>query len=113
MFGTTIAIALDMFYTCVCISYFLQRTFYDERRNSLCLLSHKFCPSLYPPLDGRGKKIKPLETPVVSQEELGITTRGRDVHGVLGISNILLSLCGHDLTPSVLGQGKGYMCGQN
>lgn len=40
-------------YVCVCvyISYFLQRTFYDERRNSLCLLSHKFCPSLYPPLD--------------------------------------------------------------
>lgn len=62
---------------------------------------------------GGKKKIKPLETPVVSQEELGITTRGRDVHGVLGISNILLSLCGHDLTPSVLGQGKGYMCGQN
>lgn len=68
VFGTTIAIALDMFYTCVCISYFLQRTFYDERRNSLCLLSHKFCPSLYPPLDGRKKKIKPLETPVVSKK---------------------------------------------
>lgn len=57
VFGTTIAIALDMFYTCVCISYFLQRTFYDERKNSLCLLSHKFCPSLYPPLDGRKKKL--------------------------------------------------------
>ena len=68
VFGTTIAIALDMFYTCVCISYFLQRTFYDERKNSLCLLSHKFCPSLYPPLDERGKKIKPRETPMVSKK---------------------------------------------
>ena len=75
----------------------------------LCLLSHKFCLSFYPPLDEK----KQQEFPNCLCEELGITTRGRNVHGVSNTSNIPLSLYGHDLGTSVLGQGKGSVRGQN
>lgn len=45
-------------------------------------------------------------------EELGISTRGRNVHGVLTTLNIFLSLCGYDFMTLVLRQGRGEWVGK-
>lgn len=111
MFGTTIAIALDIFYmcVCVCVSYFLQGTFYDERRNPSLpslpqILSLAFLPWM---------NTKHQETLTVSVKKWESAQGEEMFHGVSNTSNLFLSLCGHDLVTSVLGQGKGLCIGQN
>lgn len=77
VFGTTIAIALAIFYMCVYIYHiFYKEHFTMKEETLLCLLSHKFWSSLYPPLDEKKATRYPN---CFHEEELGINTRRGNV----------------------------------
>lgn len=75
MFGTAIAIAPDIFYMCVCVYIIFYKEHFTMKEETLLrLLSRKFCPLLFPPLDEKRQ-----ETPTVCLHEgVGITTRERN-----------------------------------